>query len=86
MNTNDKRGLIKTSDVFTSDGKFIEAEEGKEGGRDLLMRKLTGYISYVRGENPYIFPYRVYPIIFAPENSIQVISYPKRQMNQMVIE
>ena len=92
MNTNDKRGLIKTSDVFTGDGQFIEEKIDKnnklirESGRSLLIRKLTGYVSYVRGENPYIFPYRVYPNIFSPERSIQMISYPKKQMNQMLID
>ena len=42
----------------------------KEHGRDLLVRKLTGYVSYVRGENPFVFPYRVYPNDFAPEHSL----------------
>ena len=103
MNTNDKRGLIKTSDVFTVDGSFINevkdevTDEGKnesketkgniikESGRSLLIRKITGYISYVRGENPYIFPYRVYPSTFDPQKAIQTIPYPKRQMNQQEI-
>ena len=34
-------------------------DKGSESGRELLIRKLTGYVSYVRGENPYTFPYRV---------------------------
>ena len=53
MNLNDRRPTIKYSDVFDEDGKLI--------GEDLLRRKLTGYVSYVRGENPYTFPFRVYP-------------------------
>ena len=41
------------------DGKAIE------GGRELLTRKLTGYVLLrIRGENPYSFPYRIYPDTF----------------------
>jgi superfamily II DNA or RNA helicase len=74
MNQNDKRGRIEIIDVFKSDGSF------KEGGRELLKRKLTGYISYVRGENPYTFPYRIYP-----ENR-PLSEYPTKQMNGKKIE
>ena len=82
LNANDNRGLIKIEDVFNADGTFAE------GGRDLLMRKLTGYISYVRGENPYVFPYRIYPDIFDPERALIVgkeSKYPAYQMNRAEI-
>lgn len=72
MNMNDNRGLIKTSDVFDKDGKFIE------GGKDLLMRKANGYISYIRGENPYSFPYRIYPDLFDIEKTFQVVQRPTK--------
>ena len=91
MNTNDKRGLIKTTDVFAADGSFInEVKDAKgnvikESGKSLLIRKITGYISYVRGENPYIFPYRIYPTTFDPSRAIQTVPYPKQQMNQQEI-
>jgi hypothetical protein len=52
----------------------------KENGRELLKRKLIGYVSYIRGENPYTFPYRIYP-----ENTIDFI-YPSIQMNGKEIE
>jgi len=84
LNVNDNRGTIKIEDVFKSDGSFIEKTKDKEDGRELLIRKLTGYISYVRGENPYVFPYRIYPKIFAPNNLIT--KYPIKQMNQMDIQ
>ena len=54
MNSNDNKAPIKMSDVFNSKGEFIRS------GRELLIRKLTGYVSYVRGENPYTFPVRIY--------------------------
>ena len=76
MNVNDKRGLIKNDEVFDSDGNFREEVKSSDGqtviqenGRDLLTRKMTGYVSYVRGENPYTFPYRIYPDTFSPENT-----------------
>ena len=77
MNANDRRGLIEIKDVFDKNGNF------KSGGKELLIRKATGYISYVRGDNPYLFPYRIYPYIFNPKNTFDnpKINYPKYQMN-----
>jgi Helicase conserved C-terminal domain/Type III restriction enzyme, res subunit len=86
MNVNDKRAIIETNDVFDTDGNFKEATADKEGGRELLMRKLTGYISYVRGENPYSFPMRIYPNQFASKYSITSIDYPTIQMNGTPVE
>ena len=88
MNANDKRSQIDIADVFDATGQFKEVTGKdacgvpKENGRDVLMRKLTGYISYVRGENPYTFPFRVYPDTFAPEKTFSSgVAYPKIQMN-----
>ena len=70
MNKIDKRSTIEIRDVFNSDGSFKTDDNGKEIGRELLERKATGYISFVRGENPYTFPYRIFPSIFSPTKSI----------------
>ena len=92
LNSVDKRGMIKESDVFDKNGNFKtgKAKDGKisESGREILQRKLIGYVSYVRGENPYTFPYRIYPDIFSPENALKsaVPEYPTRQMNNRPIE
>ena len=75
MNINDRRAKIDVSDVFEKDGSF------KPNGEEMLIRKATGYVSYVRGENPYTFPYRVYPNIFSPKHTFPHISYPSYQMN-----
>ena len=80
MNMNDKRAKIETKNVFDSNGNF------KEKGEELLIRKATGYISFVRGENPYTFPYRVYPDNFAKENTFLVNKYPVYQMNKKKIK
>jgi len=91
MNTNDRRGKINVSDVFEKSGNF------KPEGEELLVRKATGYISFVRGENPYTFPYRVYPVDFAKQHTFikeanvegQMVpvyhTYPEYQMNHTKI-
>ena len=89
INANDKRATISLDDVFDKEGNFKPErvlEDGRviEGGKELLIRKLTGYVSYVRGENPYTFPYRIYPSVFSPDNLIK--NYPKVQMNKKQIE
>lgn len=75
MNTNDRRGRVEVKDIFDKNGDF------KKAGEDLLIRKATGYISFVRGEYPYTFPYRVYPSEFAKEHTFPYIKYPSYQMN-----
>jgi superfamily II DNA or RNA helicase/ferredoxin len=75
MNTNDRRGRIEGKDIFDNNGNF------KTNGEEMLIRKATGYISFVRGENPYTFPYRVYPNQFAPKHTFPEIKYPSYQMN-----
>lgn len=75
MNINDKRDPISIADVFDKSGKFKSEES-----RALLQRKLTGYISYIRGENPYTFPYRIYP-----EKDASFV-YPTNQFNGKPIE
>jgi hypothetical protein len=75
MNTNDRRARIEVRDIFKKNGDF------KDDGEELLTRKSTGYISFVRGENPYTFPYRVYPKEFAKKHTFEVYKYPLYQMN-----
>jgi hypothetical protein len=69
MNINDKRGYISLKDVFDNNGDFKVDENNKEIGKELLINKSTGYVSFVRGENPYTFPFRVYPNIFSPSKT-----------------
>jgi superfamily II DNA or RNA helicase len=91
INANDKRATIAITDIFDKEGNFKPEKtlpDGRviEGGKEILMRKLTGYVSYVRGENPYTFPYRIYPETFSKEHSIKSITYPTVQMNGKQIE
>ena len=58
LNKNDKLPFIDdVKTIFNSNDDFIE------GGEDVLNQHLHGYVSYVKGENPYSFPYRIYPTI-----------------------
>jgi len=81
MNINDRRATIEVKDVFNKDGTFKDITPGKESGKELLERKATGYISFVRGENPYTFPYRIWPNDFSPEHTFINKTYPTLQLN-----
>lgn len=85
MNMNDKRARIRPRDVFTKAGKFV-VKDGQEVGKQLLLSKSRGYVSYVRGENPYSFPYRIFPSEFDPENTFSHLAYPSQQVNGKEIE
>jgi len=89
MNLNDNRPTMSTNQVFQDNGAFVEERKDNNGnliqesGEDLLKRKLIGYVSYVRGENPYAFPFRVYPALFAePDHVLAQKTYPTLQMNE----
>ena len=76
MRLNDGRAEIDIRDVFNSnpdDGIFVETADGPgqitETGRENLRRFSTGYVSYIRGENPYTFPFRIYPDEFSPKHT-----------------
>ena len=86
LNSNDGRSQIQVADVFLADGSFRPADKTDESGDELLRRKLTGYVSYVRGENPYTFPYRLYPAVFSPDRALSAITYPANQMNGSAID
>jgi hypothetical protein len=73
MNVNDNRGAVEIRQIFDTDGNFLEDLSQPEGeqnvGERLFIKKCTGYISFVRGENPYTFPFRIYPDTFAPRRT-----------------
>ena len=91
MNINDGRPPIKKADIFNKDGTFVIDEEGEEIGKKILISKAIGYVSYVRGENPYTFPYRIWPITFNKKHSLIHLQkkrkrfYPQQQLNNVQI-
>ena len=82
MNANDRRSTIAVSDVFDRHGNLLEIN-GRPVGAELLRIKSNGYISVVKGENPYIFPYRMHPRDFATDHSFLLNreQHPTLQLN-----
>ena len=70
LNLNDKRSLVELKDVFDNNGNFIVNSNGEQVGLELFTRKINGYISYIKGDNPLSFPFRILPNEFSKNNSI----------------
>ena len=91
LNLNDNRFPINISDVFNSNGTFL-MDGDEEIGKNLLIQKLTGYVSYVSGENPFSFPYRIWPSEYNNPNSLKKLlssddwDYPNTQINNLEID
>ena len=70
LNTNDKRThrkkFLDESDVFDKNGAF------KQFGKEELIEWARGYVSFVRGENPYTFPYRIYPSMIKKPKAYEI--------------
>ena len=87
MNLNDNRFSIKKGMIFDKDGNFKINKEGKEIGRERLTNRLRGYVSYVKGNNPFMFPFSIYPHESNNKNSLKILlrnsewNYPLKQIN-----
>ena len=91
MNLNDSRVPLNVSDVFDKNGDLLIGNDFQEIGKELLIRKLRGYISYVKGNSPFTFPNAIYPSYYDDSHSIKILKskgwqYPKIQMNDREIE
>lgn len=64
LNRNDKKYTIVEKDFFEN-GELIEGQE------EDFIHHLRGYVSFVKGENPYTFPYRVYPHLKSPVITVE---------------
>ena len=80
MNKNDGRSTIDIREVFDNDGNFKIDERGREIGKELLTRKATGYVSFLKGDNPYTFPYRIFPYDFKSPESLKSNTYPDKSL------
>tara|TARA_B110001454_G_scaffold218686_1_gene247448 strand:- start:133 stop:3939 length:3807 start_codon:yes stop_codon:yes gene_type:complete len=91
MNLNDKRFPIEITDIFDKKGDFIMDSKGANKGKELLIQKITGYVSYVSGENPFTFPYRIWPYEAENPHSLKKLeehsewNYPTTQINGLEI-
>ena len=73
--------LIQFIELVIITGVFPSSIKSKE----ILIRKSRGYISFLRGENQYTFPYRIYPSLFN-ERTIKNYEYPTVQVNGLAID
>lgn len=71
--TNDKRPELKIKDVFDKNGNLTDA------GRAKLIDTARGYVSFMRGENPFSFPFRLFPSINEDPNLLT--TYPKKDLH-----
>ena len=87
INRNEKKIQINHKDIFDKNGDFLISTSGEEIGKKHFIRTIRGYISFVRGEDPYSFPYKIYPSQFSnPENSLLLSSHnPSKQYNDILI-
>jgi|UniRef100_A0A6C0BWT6 superfamily II DNA or RNA helicase len=77
LNLNDNHDEIYTNEIFNAKGEIIAGAEEK------LIDRMRGYISFVRGENPYTFPFKLYPHEFVTDESflLDKSNYPTNMMN-----
>jgi superfamily II DNA or RNA helicase len=75
--------MIKTSDIFTESGEFREGYEKQFRGW------CQTYISFVRGENPFTFPFRLPPpdlMIALPDRTTDIKGQPiKKQRKYLTL-
>jgi hypothetical protein len=87
LRMNDGRERIKVSDIFDNEGGLVKDAEGQDVGKKRLENLARGYVSFVRGEDPYSFPYRIFPSLFNAKKSIlNLEEYPEKQLNGDTID
>jgi hypothetical protein len=65
--------LIKTSDIFDENGEFKAEQE------QVFRRWCQDYVSFVRGENPFTFPFRLNPpdnLLALPDRKTDILGNP----------
>ena len=97
MRINDNRPEISHDKVFVGTGtdetiRTVTDDDpirsAYSSGKEVLKSASYGYISYVKGENPFTFPYRIYPKDHSPDHSFfseegggRVIPFPSMNYN-----
>jgi hypothetical protein len=65
---------MKENEIFDLDGNI------KPNGREILERNTRGYISYLRGNNPYDFPIRISAKYNIPNKLVDLTNYPLKDI------
>lgn len=81
MNLNDNRPIVSVKEIFDSEGNFVIDKSGEEIGLKKLVRKISGYVSFVQGEDPVNFPFRIFPKQFDEKHSLMQKPYPTKQFD-----
>ena len=71
---NDNRATLQIKDVFNNDLSL------KKDGEKILRNKIRGYISFLRGNNPFFFPFRLNCSINVPELILK--KYPTHMLEK----
>lgn len=82
LHVNDGRPPFMAKDLFNKAGNVLTKDIA---GETILSQKTIGYVSFVRGENPYTFPFRIWPKQFAPNKNLDSTNMPTTQMNGRAI-
>ena len=77
---NDKRPPMNVNDVFDSEGNI------KADGHSILTRNINGYISYLRGNNPYDFPIRIPAKFNIPDKILNLHKYPQKDIHGVKLQ
>jgi hypothetical protein len=86
LRINDGLQPVFTRDIFDLEGNLLVNKNGEQIGRTKLVEACNGYISFVRGENPYNFPFKVYPNDYKSPQSLFSQKYPRYQFNRKAIQ
>ena len=83
MNMNNGHAPINEATIFDKQGNFVLGGNGEPLGRQVLTNAARGLVSFIRGDNPYTFPFRIYPHDFEKEYSTRSdkFVYPKKTIN-----
>ena len=84
LNKNDNRSMMNPSEIFDKNSN-LQIKRGEEVGKNKLIQKSRGYVSYIRGDNPYTYPFRIYPTMFSEDNTIKQYPKPSFQLNKIAI-
>ena len=69
---NDNRPILKEADIFDKEGHL------KPTGQKLLINNTRGYVSFLRGSNPYEFPIRLSAKYNIPNDILNLKRYPNK--------
>ncbi len=76
---NEKRPLLQSRDIFDKNGHLTVK------GKQVIGRLSQGYVSYMRGQNPFSFPFLLYPDINNDPNIMKPSMVPQKFINGSAI-